>query len=238
MEDQAIIGGLRADIGAEKTLSELGYRLLREDILSGALEPGMKLKIEMLRERYGINAGPLREALSRLAGDHLVRLTGQRGFVVAPMSARDAREIGDLRKLLEAEALAQSIPRGNRAWEDRVITSYHRLERLERSADQGVGQMPEWEELNSAFHDALVSAADSDWLVRLRSMMFRHHERYRRLSRVRTALTRDIHQEHRALMDAALERDVARAVEVIRVHVQRTTDAVVATIEAKTAEHA
>lgn len=238
MENQASSNGFQAGDGAEKTLSELGYRLLREDILSGALEPGQKLKIDMLRERYGIKAGPLREALSRLSGDHLVRLMGQRGFMVAPMSVRDAREIGDLRKLLEAEALARSIPRGGRAWEDRVITCYHRLERIELSADQGVGRMPEWEELNSAFHEALVSAADSDWLARLRAMMFRHHERYRRLSRVSTALTRDIHQEHRALMDAALERDVATAVEVIRVHVQRTTDAVVATIETKVAEDA
>lgn len=238
MENQAFSGGQQVDGAAEKTLSEVAYRLLREDILSGVLEPGMKLKIEMLRERYGINAGPLREALSRLAGDHIVRLMGQRGFVVAPMSVRDARDIGDLRKLLEAEALARSIPRGDRAWEDRIITSYHRLERLERSADQGVGQMPEWEELNSAFHEALISAADSEWLGRLRTMMFRHHERYRRLSRVRTALTRDIHQEHRELMDAALERDVARAVEIIRVHVQRTTDAVIATIETKVPEDA
>lgn len=238
MENQAFSGGQQVDGAAEKTLSEVAYRLLREDILSGVLEPGMKLKIEMLRERYGINAGPLREALSRLAGDHIVRLMGQRGFVVAPMSVRDARDIGDLRKLLEAEALARSIPRGDRAWEDRIITSYHRLERLERSADQGVGQMPEWEELNSAFHEALISAADSEWLGRLRSMMFRHHERYRRLSRVRTALTRDIHQEHRELMDAALERDVDRAVEIIRVHVQRTTDAVIATIETKVPEDA
>ncbi|MGY6534755.1 MAG: GntR family transcriptional regulator [Pararhodobacter sp.] len=232
--------GETRELGAdsmEKTLSGRGYRLLREDILAGNLQPGQKLKIEMLRERYGIGAGPLREALARLAGDHLVTLQGQRGFVVARMSARDAQDIGDLRKLLEAEALARSIPRGDRAWEDRVITSYHRLERLELSADQGVGQMATWEALNAAFHEALVSAAGSLWLARLRGMMFHHHERYRRFSRVQTALTRDIHLEHRALMDAALERDAARAVAVIRVHVQRTTDAVIAAVT-ETEQHA
>lgn len=226
-----IDGESHSDEGPETTLSGRGYRLLREDILSGALRPGLKLKIDMLRERYQIGAGPLREALSRLSGDHLVTLMGQRGFIVAHMSVRDAREIGDMRKLLEAEGLARSIPQGDRAWEDRVITSYHRLERLECSADQGLRHMPEWDVLNGAFHEALVSAADSEWLARLRSMMFRHHERYRRLSRIRTASTRDIHLEHRALMDAALERDVSRAVEIIRVHVQRTTDAVITAID-------
>jgi len=220
-----------ADI-VEKTHAERAYRLLREDVVSGALPPGMKLKIEMLRDRYGIGAGPLREALARLSGDHLVTLLGQRGFVVAAMSVEDAREIGGLRKLLEAEALSQSIPAGDRAWEERVITTYHRLERLELSANQGVDHLAEWESLNQAFHEALVSGCRSVWHLRMRDMMFKHHERYRRLSRVKTVLTRDIHLEHRALLDSALERDVDRAVEVIRSHVQHTTNAVVAAIEA------
>ncbi|ALA17674.1 MULTISPECIES: GntR family transcriptional regulator [Chelatococcus] len=214
----------------DKTNAEKAYRLIREDIVSGELRPGLKLKIEMLRDRYGIGAGPLREALARLSGDHLVTLFGQRGFVVAEMSVEDAREIGNLRKMLEAEALSESIPAGDRAWEERVITTYHRLERLELSANQGVDHLAEWERLNHAFHEALVSACPSAWLLRLRAMMFKHHERYRRLSRVRTVLTRDIHLEHRALLDSALERDTARAVDTIRTHVQRTTDAVIAAL--------
>jgi len=217
---------------AEKTQAERAYRLLREDVVSGALRPGQKLKIEMLRDRYGIGAGPLREALARLSGDHLVTLLGQRGFIVAEMSVKDAREIGDLRKLLEAEALTQAIPAGDVAWEERVITTYHRLERLELSVNQGVDHLAEWESLNRAFHEALVSACPSVWHLRMRGMMFKHHERYRRLSRERTVLTRDIHLEHRALLDSAIDRNAARAVEIIRTHVQRTTDAVVAAIEA------
>ncbi|MBA4491647.1 GntR family transcriptional regulator [Paracoccus sp. S1E-3] len=216
-----------ADAAAEKTQAERAYRLIREEILSGALEAGLKLKIDMLRERFGIGAGPLREALARLVGDNLVQALGQRGFVVPPLSIQEAREIGDLRKLLEAEAIASSIPAGDVAWEERVITSYHRLERLETSENQGVAHLADWEVLNLTFHDALVSAAPSVWLLRLRSQMFKHHERYRRFSRKATAMTRDIHLEHRALMNAALDRDVATAVEVIRTHVQRTTDVVV-----------
>jgi DNA-binding GntR family transcriptional regulator len=188
----------------EKTTAERAYRLLREDIVSGALEPGQKLKIEMLRNRYDIGSGPLREALSRLAGDHLVEILGQRGFIVAPFTAQDAREIGDLRKLVEAEALSLSIPKGDSTWEEKVIT---------------------------AFHEALVAACPSTWLLRTRASMFKHHERYRRLSRVRTVLTRDIHAEHRALMEAALDKDVATAQSVIRSHIENTTQAVVQAIE-------
>ncbi|MDR6265719.1 MULTISPECIES: FCD domain-containing protein [Rhodobacterales] len=217
--------------GPAKTTAERAYRLLREDIVSGALAPGQKLKIEMLRSRYDIGSGPLREAMSRLAGDHLVEILGQRGFLVAPFTAQDAREIGDLRKMVEAEALGQSIPLGDSTWEERVITTFHRLERQETGPAQGVEALSEWERLNHAFHEALVAACPSVWLLRTRDSMFKHHERYRRLSRVRTVLTRDIHTEHRELLDAALDKDVEMAQRVIRLHIESTTQAVVLAIE-------
>ena len=59
----------------------------------------------MLRDRYDIGAAPLREALSRLAGEGLVIAQEQRGFVVSGMSIEEARDIGELRLMLEIEAL-------------------------------------------------------------------------------------------------------------------------------------
>lgn len=210
----------------ESTQSEKAYRLMREDIISGALPPDLKLKINLLRQRYEIGAGPLREALARLSGDHLVVLTGQRGFVVSPMSAEDAKDVGRLRLNFEIEALASSIPLGDNAWEERVITTFHRLERSESGSKQDAEDLAQWEKLNRDFHEALVSACNSIWLLRLRDMMFHHHERYRRLSRVETIATRDVHVEHREMVDAALDRDVERAIKAMRTHIQRTTDAV------------
>lgn len=216
--------------GPEKTIAERAYRTIREDIVSGVLRPGEKLKIVILRARYGFGAAPLREALSRLSGDHLVNVLGQRGFVVAPISVRDAAEIGDLRKLLEVEALTRSIPRGDTAWEERLITTYHRLSRLETGENQGIDALDLWEKHNSAFHDATVAACDSVWLLRLREQLFRQHERYRRFSRIRTVWTRDIHAEHEAIFEAAMSRDVEGAAAIISDHVQRTTDAVIAAL--------
>lgn len=216
--------------GPEKTFAERAYRLIREDIVAGVLEPGLKLKIHMLQERYGLGAGPLREALAKLSSDQLVELEGQRGCRVAMMSVKDAREIGDLRKVLEAQALELSIPAGDAEWEGGVIAAYHRLEQIERRMNQGINDLPEWELRNHQFHKALVAACDSRWLQWMRQLMFDQHERYRRLSRMKTVMTRDIHEEHKALFEAALDRDAEKAVSVIGVHVQRTTDAVLAAL--------
>ncbi|MGO4339686.1 FCD domain-containing protein [Labrys sp. KB_33_2] len=214
----------------EKTLAERAYRILREEIVSGALPPGLKLRIEMLRDRYACGAGPLREALSRLVGDHLVVMIGQRGFVVAQTSVAEAVEIGNMRKMLEAEALSLSIMAGDDAWEERIITTYHRLEQVEKRSTSTEVDLAEWERRNQAFHEALVARCQSVWLLRMRQMIFKHHERYRRMSRMTTARTRDVHLEHKALRDFALDRNVDGAVETMRNHIQRTTDAVIAAL--------
>src|SRR5262249_20363576 len=50
---------------------EGAYRRLRDDIISGTLAPSEKLRIEHLRQRYGIGASALRGAPSRLGADGL-----------------------------------------------------------------------------------------------------------------------------------------------------------------------
>lgn len=223
-----------------RTGGERAYLLLREDIVAGTLAPGQKLKIEMLKERYDLSVGPLREAMSRLSAEYLIAQEGQRGFRVAPLSAKDAREVGEIRLMVEAEALRKSIPAGDTAWEEKIITTFFRLEQIETAPERGPELMGQWEQLNGAFHDALVGACDSVWLLRTRETMFRHHERYRRLSRIKTSVTRDIHAEHKALMRAALDRNVEEAIRVIKLHVDKTTKAVSSAIEAaeKSAEAA
>jgi DNA-binding GntR family transcriptional regulator len=211
----------------EKTNSERAYRLLREEIVAGELPAGLKLKIEMLRQRYDLGAGPLREALARLSSDHLVVLEGQRGFGVAPMSIKDANDIGAMRKLLEVEALKMSFAKGDDDWEAGVVATFHALERNEqRSEHAKVPDFTEWERRNRLFHEALVAACNSTWLLRVRNQMFEQHERYRRLSRVTSLGSRDVSKEHKQLLDTAVARDIDSAVAVITLHIQRTTDIV------------
>ena len=91
------------------TLATSLYDLLRSDLLGGVLEPGSKLGVEALAERYASSATPLREALSRLVADGLVERREQRGFAVAAISADDLAEITKTRCWLEEIALRESM---------------------------------------------------------------------------------------------------------------------------------
>ena len=93
---------------AYSTQIESAYWRLREDILRGALQPEAKLRIEQLRQSYGLGASPLREALSRLVSDGLVETEGQRGYWVAPTVIRNVAADSELaRRELFGPVLAE-----------------------------------------------------------------------------------------------------------------------------------
>ncbi|MBD3765569.1 MAG: GntR family transcriptional regulator [Rhodobacterales bacterium] len=91
------------------TLFQSTYQRLRADIIFGRRPPGQRLRLEELREGYGASVPTLREVLNRLASEGFVATEDQRGFAVAPVSAENLRELAQLRKLIEGDAMAQSV---------------------------------------------------------------------------------------------------------------------------------
>ncbi len=204
-----------------KTLVESAYRSLRRDIIEGRLPPGEKLRIEHIKDNYGVGAGTLREALSLLISDALVVSQGQRGFRVAPVSLADFGDITETRVMLECEALRQSIALGNDVWEGELLAAFHRLSKAEEKlADSG--NREEWEERNRTFHEVLIAACPSTWIKHFLSILYHQAERYRRLSLQQKTIPRDIHAEHEALFKAVLGRDSELACKILAEHIRST----------------
>jgi DNA-binding GntR family transcriptional regulator len=215
--------------GAYRTLGELAYARLREDIVWGRLAPGDPLRSDDLRHRYGLGVSPLREALAKLAVERLVIAQGQRGYRVAPVSPEEARDVLSVRLLIEGEALARSMRLGGVEWESAVMSAFHRLARMPLPVGPGADPHT-WAEVHRGFHMALLSACDSPWLLNYAANLYDQAERYRLIRAMRTpkaALARDVAAEHRELLDAVLSRDAARAARALHEHYSRTIDAMV-----------
>lgn len=209
------------------TLVQSTYEAIREDILSGQLKPGNKLRADQLKNEYGVGASTLREALNLLVGEALVISEGQRGFRVASMSESDFRDIVRVRKLMETEALRDSIANGDDQWEAGVVTAFHLLSKIEgRIQDDPEGLSGEWERCNQAFHLSLTAACRSPWLNFFINTLFRQSERYRRvavtLSQDKKHRRRDVHAEHEEIYNAVMARDPDRACELLVTHIDRT----------------
>lgn len=218
--------GSMVRIRVAKTLSEDVYGQLRDAILEGSLGPGTRLKMEALCSELGVSRSVLREALNRLVEQDLVILQPQSGFRVVELSAEDLRDLTEARIHIECPALAKSMKSGGLEWEQQVVAAHHALVRTPRRlvADDRARRNPDWIRAHAAFHEALISACPNRRLVDIAAGLRRSTEIYRQWSAdVKEFGDRDIDREHRDIFDATLARD-PRAVDLLREHIQRTTD--------------
>ena len=205
------------------TLSAAIYARLRQDIVDGALPPGDKLRIDSVCSRYGATATPVREALGQLASEGFVLRREQRGFTVAEASDAELRELTDTRCWVEGLALRQAILHATDAWEEGIVLAFHRLSRIPRSTDDQVfRENPAWEGAHRSFHGALIATCPSRYLIEFCRQMGDHATRYRRLAMGAVFPHRDVASEHRAIIEATLNRDADRAVAALESHYRCT----------------
>ena len=125
--------------------------------------------------------------------------------------------------------MRRAIHLGDVAWEAAIVAALHRLSKTpfyaagdkDRAAD-------DFATAHDAFHQALVAACSSTWLLKMRALLTAQSERYRRLSVPLAKFERNAEQEHRDIAAAVLARDAKRAVRLMSEHFQRTTQIVLA----------
>lgn len=203
------------------TLATTLVEKLRREVLAGDLLPGQRLRLEELRDRYGVSLSPLREAVSRLGSEGLLLIEDQRGVRVAPVSAENLAEVVSLRADLEPKALRDSIGHGDDDWEARVTTAFLMLSRQEKT-QEGSQRVERWERLHRQLHMALLSACRMPLLLQFCTMLNDRGDRYRRLFLANQAVDQSVQAEHQTIVEASLARDADRACELLRRHIERS----------------
>lgn len=207
------------------TLTNKVMEMIRQDILLGELAPGQKLVVAELKARYDVGASPIREALVQLSWKKYVIFAPQKGCWVAPVSVAELEELFEASQLLTHTLLAQAIEKGGEAWELSILTSFHKLSRL-NPAEQDV-DFNEWEKRHRDFHLALLEGSHSTVMLELYREVYEQIERYRHIwaSRARRYEERyHDHGEHEAMMKAVLDRDVQTAQTLLYNHSQRAIE--------------
>ena len=219
-----LLTGAREASAAGLTLSSSVIVRLREVILNGEYPPGSKLRLDDLRERWGVSLSPLREALSRLSVEGLVTFEDNRGYRVAPVSREDLMEVTRLRYELESLALEESIRKADEPWEQAIVASFHTLDKFERLGRDTPDKLEQWEAAHRSFHASILGACQMPLLLQFCTTLHDRSDRYRRiyLQQGRKPPKRDVAKEHRDIMDAALSRDVNRAKKLLRQNIELT----------------
>ncbi|MGH7860951.1 MAG: GntR family transcriptional regulator, partial [Candidatus Dormibacteraceae bacterium] len=202
-------------------LSDSVCGVLRQAILTKKLSPGARLYPVELATRLQVSPTPVKDALQRLAGEHLVDIRPRRGIVVTQPSVATVNEVFSVRRALECLAVEEAFARGysDAAWADRIG---HLRKLADDVAATGQSDDPNDQVMaNGAFHEELVRLSANRLLyevyvqVRPRMILARlHADRPGWRDRVKQD-----YLEHLAIVDGLAARDRERAVGAVSEHI-------------------
>jgi DNA-binding GntR family transcriptional regulator len=141
-------------------LTELTYRSIKQSVLNGTLGELSRLTEESLATQLGISKSPVREALNRLEAEGLVRIEARRGAYVRQFSAREIRDLYELREVLEVHAIEAATITPKLLTD--LSTSINRTKKFLKN-----GNKLEHIEEDMRFHNLITAATGNQELCRV-----------------------------------------------------------------------
>ncbi len=215
--------------------TEIGYKFIRDRILSGTYPPGMRLLTRDLAKEIGISRTPLRDALRQLEADGLVTVRTRLGAAVKSMDLQEFKDLCGVRQSLET--YAAGLAAANRT-ESELAEMHRALEAMRTITNKMVKAGNDMDDLDDMkledvrFHHAIATASKNDLLkkeiIRLHLVnrvvlvaptSFKVPFDFRGLAIRRKAL-----KDHQRIYDAIAERNIRAAKEAMEYSLQDIID--------------
>ena len=200
---------------ASERASDRAYRMLRDEILDGALPAGTVLLEVEQAARIGVSRTPLRSAVARLVADGLVAGRSGRGFSVTEMSVESINDLYELREALEERAATLAARSGDHTAFALLRERFVAAPALLEGGDDGIH---EYYALIDEFDAAIDAAVDNSFLVGALDTVRTHLARIRRVARGNPVRLRAAAAEHLLILDAIIDGDAALAAHATHVH--------------------
>ena len=213
---------------AEVNLVDRVYRSLRAGIVSGTYAPDTPLRLQALAKTNDVSLIPVREALRLLERERLVVATPNKGARVAPISLECLRDLYQVRKVVEAEALSLAAPKLSASALSELRSVVIRMADLFATADK-TGYL----KLHRQFHFGIYEKSDSTWLMHMIETLWGHADRYIHLAVRYERSAEEVLLEHLRILDKIGCGDFEGACSALRDDLDHTIQRVQAAISIK-----
>jgi DNA-binding GntR family transcriptional regulator len=179
--------------------------------------PNERIIEQLWAEKLGVNRAAIRESLTRLLGEGLVRQGERGGFFVAELSNQDILQLREVREILEIGAFLLACERA----------TVKQIQQIEDTVDDLAsfvqkGYFTGAHEADLRFHQLLMNASGNS---RLGLLYERSHiplfQRKNPQSRAPLEEFTKTESEHRSIVDALRRRDKEGGTEALRRHFKR-----------------
>lgn len=195
------------------TIADTIYQELSQQIITGDLLAGEKLRQDHIARSFETSHVPVREALLRLEAHGLAKSEPRRGMRVTALDPAEVREVIEMRVALETLALQHSV--------QNMTPAFLKLADDARLACDAADSMPLWESRNRTFHRAILTPCGLPRL--LHTIDDLHIASARHLFvQWRPKWVQRVDTDHAAIIQALKTRDVASASAILVRHIRRS----------------
>ena len=209
---------IKTDLSATRLMSEEIADILRENIISGNINPGEKVNEYQVANSLNISRPPIREAFRLLAAEGLITLVPRKGAFVSKLSIQEVKEIYEMKSMMESFAVRLAIPIVDKK-------EVSKLDSINNSMGEKIKQnnFKAILKLNIEFHRKMIKMSKNEKLIRFYESIVLPIRRYQRVGLSAPTSWEVSLEEHKGIVQAIKSKDIGLAERLTREHTMRAT---------------
>lgn len=199
-------------------LKHQAYEFIKNNIITCNYAPGTIINEELIREQINASRTPIRDALSRLEQEGLVKILPKKGVLVTSITLTELNTLYETRFLLEPYAIQKY---GSTIPQEIYLAYYKKYDAFLKHPDQPYS----FSEMDGNFHHMLIEATNNFYFINMYSTIESQISRTRFLTgNLSNNRLRQTIEEHMAIIQATLKNDWQSASEAMLFHLQQSKD--------------
>jgi len=209
---------IKTDLSATRLMSEEIADILRENIISGNINPGEKVNEYQVAKLLNISRPPIREAFRLLAAEGLITLVPRKGAFISKMSSQEVKEIYEMKSMMESFAVRLAIS----ILEEKELSE---LDSILKVMEQKIKEnnFKQIQKLNIEFHRKMIGMSKNQKLIRFYESIVLPIRRYQRLGLSAPSSWEISLAEHGSIVEAIRSKNIELAEKLTREHTMRAT---------------
>jgi DNA-binding GntR family transcriptional regulator len=203
-------------------LSQKIYREIKKQITRGFIGPGEKVYANKIAKDLNVSRTPVREALQRLSSEGLVKITPNKAMVVAEVSVEDAKEVLQVRGVLEGLAASICAKKIN----EKEIQKFEKIVQKMNIAVKK-GDLTNYCEVDDEFHELILKICGNKRIMKIRESLDNFIYRFRVKSLSVAGRLENSRIEHKNILESLKQHESEKAEILSKEHMNNTIENII-----------
>ncbi len=211
----------KGDTMPKQSRKQQAYNSIKHKILSCEYMPSSFLNEDLLCEEFQVSRTPIRDALSRLEQEHLIKIIPKKGFIVSPLTVGEINMAFEVRFLLEPYVILNYCKNMNYTDLDKMFAIVEECRMMNKTSPK-----EDLYESDDNFHQIIMNQCTNRYVLQTYANVQDQNCRFRILSgRYEEQRLKSTIDEHLSILDNLAKGNLEPAAEQMKSHLDNSKQA-------------